>query len=249
MAKRSNGIAFAELGGFIAKRPKEAGRSHIAFSTFSRGNSTDAATISRLSQKPSMTGFHHAITPDNKIEDPSISPIIITFALTFNETDAKTFNVSPSTVIPKGTIVCATYKHDDSQTQVARGGAFKGLKTRPFHKGSVVHNNEVITVVAAESCRGGDATTNNTCLMSGAVADTTELCMVGARQYKKGDLVYASKSKTCSAAVGSRLLNNECFEFHQDNTTEDAVLKFIVVYPQQGLCNAMVTILPLFRHA
>ena len=241
MAKRSNGIAFQALDSFYSKKARNSGgRSSIAFSTFARGNSADAASIATISGKPSMSAMHPFITPDNQIEDPSISPIIITFPVRFTSTQASTLSINPNTSIPKGTIISCNYTATDTPEH---RGPFKGLRCRSFHDGVIVSNKNFITAVAAEACRGGDATANYTCLMAGAVADTTELCMKGAKQFHPGDIVYATKYKETTDTV----LGNTCYKFHTNARDSASVLKFIILHPQKGGCNAMVTLLPLHR--
>jgi hypothetical protein len=150
MAKRSNGVAFQPLDSFMSKKARTAGgRSQIAFSTFARGNSSDAATIATLSGRPSMSAKHSFITPDNKIEDPSISPIIITFAVKFTPVDARTFKINENTIIPKGTIITCNYEVSKRRES---GGPYKGLVCRDFRKeANGGSNKSTITVVAAEA--------------------------------------------------------------------------------------------------
>lgn len=256
--KRTNEIAFQPLANFTSKRPRAGSAApattQISFSTFTRGNSADQATIANLADRPALSSFHADITPDNKIEDPSVSPIIISFPV---EMDKKVIGIGQNGFIPKGVIITAKYAHSqfaiDSMTH--KRGPFKGLHVRPYKREPLnadETNEDVVAVVTAESCRGPDAATNNVCVISGAIADTTELNMEHAPQnYKTGDIVYAMRSSAQDNKDQAGFVSNKHFLFHSgvsfDNVMQ-SVLKFMIVHPQRGKANALVTILPIMRY-
>lgn len=253
--KRGSDIAFQPLANFTSKRPR-AGSSapattQISFSTFTRGNSADQATIASLADRPALSSYHADITPDNKIEDPSVSPIIVSMPV---EMDSSKIGIQKDGFIPKGVIITAEYKHTQTEIdkQVHKRGPFNGIVVRKFDNvDSHTENKNVVAVVTAESCRGPDPATNNVCVISGAIADTTEINMEHAASFVAGDIVYAYRNKA-ETGVQSEFVSNENFRFHPGTNFADvkkSVLKFMIIYPQSGKSNAMVTIMPMFRHS
>ena len=263
--KRGSDIAFQPLASFTSKRPRAGSASsgtQISFSTFTRGDSAEQASIATLAERPPLSSFHADITPDNKIEDPSVSPIIVSFPV---QMDSRDCGVSKNGFIPKGVIITADYKHDkaDIEGQVHTRGPFNGIVVRGYKatvqsgvtvSGTTTYkNDDVVAVVTAESCRGPDPATNNVCVISGAIADTTELNMEGCdTDFKPGDVVYARRSTAQSSTNTENFANNKNFTFFTGNNITEikkSCLKFMIIHPQRGKSNAMVTIFPMHRFA
>jgi len=229
MAKRASGIGFTPLANFTnAKKQKTSNNALISFSTFTRGNEAEQRSIASLTNNPSMSSFHSDITPDNKIEDPSVSPIIVTFPVKF----ASGVNTSFS----KGVIVVADYiPNPTPETQ----GPFRSVVVRTASS-TTGKNDFRVAVVLAESCSKPDAARNYTCLFSGAIADTTELNM-GTHPHEAGQIKYAE----LDSALADGQTNGH-IEF-KDTYSDKTILTFQVIYEQKGLSNALVTILPTRR--
>ena len=228
MAKRASGIGFTPLANFTnAKKQKTSNNALISFSTFTRGNEAEQRSIASLTNNPSMSSFHSDITPDNKIEDPSVSPIIVTFPVKF----APTVNTSFS----KGVIVVAAY---EQRKTPETSGPFRSVVVRTASAPTT--NNNCVAVVLAESCSKPDAARNYTCLFSGAIADTTELNM-GTHPHEVGQIKYAEQNGNLTDGQ-----TNDHIEF-KDTYTVNTILTFQVIYKQKGLSNALVTILPTRR--
>jgi hypothetical protein len=229
MAKRASGIGFTPLANFTnAKKQKTSNNALISFSTFTRGNEAEQRSIASLTNNPSMSSFHSDITPDNKIEDPSVSPIIVTFPVKFSPTVDTSF--------AKGVVVVAEYE----QTKTPEThGPFRSVVVRTAAT-SLGDNDARVAVVLAESCSKPDAARNYTCLFSGAIADTTELNM-GTTKHTVGQIMYAELKSAFSNGQ-----TNDHIEF-KDTYSAATILTFQVIYEQIGLSNALVTILPTRR--
>jgi hypothetical protein len=230
MAKRSaDAFGFVPLANFTSsKKVKTAGTPLISFSTFTRGNINDQNSIASLSGNPPISSFHADITPDNRIEDPSVSPIIVTFAVKFNNTSVKMFS--------KGVIVVADYTNAPIPK---KRGPFKNIAVRSACTDAAKENDETIAVVLAESCSGPDSVTQ-TCLFSGAIADTTELIMpVTPNTWNVGEIGYAKLNKN---PINGKTNDHITFSKTWSKTV---VLTFQIVHKQQHkAANALVTILP-----
>jgi len=228
MAKRASGIGFTPLANFTnAKKQKTSNNALISFSTFTRGNEAEQRSIASLTNNPSMSSFHSDITPDNKIEDPSVSPIIVTFPVKFNSTVNTSFS--------KGVIVVAEY---EEQKTPETHGPFRSVVVRTAATPGL--NRVCVAVVLAESCSKPDAARNYTCLFSGAIADTTELNM-GTESHMVGEIMYAEQNTNLTNGQ-----TNDHINFTKAYTTK-TILTFQVIYKQKGLSNALVTILPTRR--
>ena len=227
MAKRASGIGFTPLANFTnAKKQRTSNNALISFSTFTRGNEAEQRSIASLTNNPSMSSFHSDITPDNKIEDPSVSPIIVTFPVKFAS------NVDTS--FSKGVIVVAEY---DQKKTPETSGPFRSVVVRTAANPPAIENKDCIAVVLAESCSKPDAARNYTCLFSGAIADTTELNM-GTHTHTAGQIVYAELNSALTDGQTNGHIN------FTDTYTANTILTFQVIYEQKGLSNALVTILP-----